>query len=67
MHLSCAVDVFPPEDTIVERHRRVVVDELKDFNTCHLCGLQDCSALCLIEKGRDGDHGIFDGLLCKRE
>lgn len=31
VHLDCVVDIFPPEDPIVQGHGCVVVDELKDL------------------------------------
>lgn len=66
-HLNSVVNVFSPEHPIVQGHSGVVVDELKDLYTRHLCSLQDCPALCLVEEGRDCDHCIFDWLFCKRE
>lgn len=67
VHLSCAVNVFPPEDAVVQGHGCVVVDELQHLQTCHLCGLQHRPALCLVKKGRHGDHCVFDRLLCEFE
>ena len=64
-HLCCAVDVFPPEHSVVQGHGCVVVNELKDLQPCHLGGLQDGPTLCLIEKGWNGDNCIFNGLLCE--
>ena len=64
-HLCCAVDVFPPEHSIVQGHGCVVVNELKDLQPCHLGGLQDGPTLCLIEKGWNSDNCIFNGLLCE--
>lgn len=31
VHLSCVVDIFPPENPIVQGHGCVVVDELKNL------------------------------------
>lgn len=64
VHLSCVVDIFPPEDPIIQCHSCVIINELKDLQTRHLCSLQNCPALCLVEKGRNGDHSIFDRLFC---
>lgn len=60
LYLGCVVDVFPPEDPVVQGHSSVVIDELKNLQPCHLCGLKHCPSLRLVEKGWHGDHGIFD-------
>lgn len=62
-HLSCVIDIFSPEDPVVQGHSCVVIDELQDLQVGHLCSLQDCSAFCLVEIGWDCDHCVFDWLL----
>lgn len=63
-HLGCPVDIFPPENTIVQSYSCVVIDELQDLQTCHLCSVQDRPALGLVKKGWDRDDCIFDRLFC---
>lgn len=65
IYLCCTVNVFPPEHAVVQGHGCVVVDKLQNLKTCHLCSLQDCPTLCLVEEGWDGDHRVFDWLFCQ--
>lgn len=67
LHLCSRVDVLPPKDSIVQSHRRIIIDKLKDLQTCHVGRLQDCPAFCLIEIRWHCDNGVFYGLLYKRE
>uniref|UniRef100_A0A2D4FPK1 Uncharacterized protein n=1 Tax=Micrurus corallinus TaxID=54390 RepID=A0A2D4FPK1_MICCO len=63
--LSCGIDVFPPEDAIVQRHSGVIIDELQNLKVGHFGCMQNGSPLCLVEVCRDGDDCVFDWLLCK--
>ena len=63
LYLGRGVDVLPAEHAVVDRHGRVVVDELQDLQAGHAGGLQHRPPLRLVEEGGDGDDRILDGLL----
>lgn len=67
IYLRCVINIFPSEDPVVQGHCCVIIDQLKHLQTCHLCRLQDCPALCLVEKCWNCDHCIFYWLLCESE
>lgn len=62
-YLRSGIDVFPPENSIVQSYSSVVIDQLQNLQVSHASSMQHCSPLCLVEVGRNSDHCILDGLL----